>query len=117
MSYDAASPDGPEVPDLSDLDVVLRVEAGRIASTLGAIDALAPGALLPLPGPPGQVALTVHGSVIGTGRLVMIEDAPAVEVLTLAPSAESRAHRHGSPAVPARAATEPPGPAKAHNTL
>ncbi|MGI4861971.1 MAG: FliM/FliN family flagellar motor switch protein [Janthinobacterium lividum] len=75
-------------PDLSRLNVVLRIEAGRIDLTLGAVDRLAAGALLSLSGPPGQVDLIVQGTVVGTGRLVMVDEGPAVEVLTLARSPE-----------------------------
>lgn len=82
-------------PELSQVNVVLHIEAGRVDLTLGAIDTLTAGALIPLPGPSGRVDLIVHGSVVGSGRLVLVEDGPAVEILALAPAHEQSVH--GSP--------------------
>ncbi|MCY0389754.1 FliM/FliN family flagellar motor switch protein [Robbsia sp. Bb-Pol-6] len=104
MTNDVPAPPG---PDLSRVNVVLRIEAGRIDLTLGAIDTLTTGALIPLPGQPGRVDLIAHETVVGSGRLVTVDDAPAVEILTLAPTRERPAH--GAPSRGIDVVDRPPG--------
>ena len=72
-------------PDLDDLPVRLVFELGRVELSLGELQRLAPGALVPL-GRPLEEPLDImaNGRRLGRGTLVQIGDSLGVRIVSLA---------------------------------
>jgi len=72
-------------PDLDDLPVRLVFEVGRVELSLGELQRLAPGALVPL-GRPLEEPLDImaNGRRLGRGTLVQIGDSLGVRIVSLA---------------------------------
>jgi type III secretion protein Q len=76
---------GPRDSDLDDLPVRLVFEAGRVELSLGELQRLAPGALVPLGRPPGEpLDIMANGRRLGRGALVQIGDSLGVRIVSLA---------------------------------
>jgi type III secretion protein Q len=72
-------------PDLDDLPVRLVFELGRVELSLGELQRLAPGALVPLGRPPDEpVDIMANGRRLGRGTLVQIGDSLGVRIVSLA---------------------------------
>ncbi|WOH65173.1 FliM/FliN family flagellar motor switch protein [Bradyrhizobium sp. BWA-3-5] len=72
-------------PDLDDLPVRLVFELGRVELSLGELQSLAPGALVPL-GRPLEEPLDImaNGRRLGRGALVQIGDSLSVRIVSIA---------------------------------
>ena len=72
-------------PDLDDLPVRLVFEVGRVELSLGELQRLAPGALVPLARPPDEpLDIMANGRRLGRGTLVQIGDSLGVRIVSLA---------------------------------
>ncbi len=72
-------------PDLDDLPVRLVFEAGRVEFSLGELQRLAPGALVPLGRPVDEpIDIMANGRRLGRGTLVQIGDGLGVRIVSLA---------------------------------
>ena len=69
---------------VADVPVVVRVEMGRVAMTLGELAAIRAGTVLELrKDPRAPVALMVEDRIVGTGELVTVEGELGVRILSL----------------------------------
>jgi type III secretion protein Q len=76
---------GLQGPDLDDLPVRLVFEAGRVELSLGELQRLAPGALVPLGRPLDEpLDIMANGRRLGRGTLVQIGDGLGVRIVSLA---------------------------------
>jgi len=72
-------------PDLDDLPVRLVFELGRVELSLGELQSLAPGALVPLARPVDEpIDIMANGRRLGRGALVQIGDSLGVRIVSLA---------------------------------
>ena len=80
-----SGPAGRHDPDLDDLPVRLVFEVGRVELSLGELQRLAPGALVPL-GRPLEEPLDIiaNGRRLGRGTLVRIGESLGVRIVSLA---------------------------------
>ena len=80
-----SGPAGLHDPDLDDLPVRLVFELGRVELSLGELQRLAPGALVPL-GRPLEEPLDImaNGRRLGRGTLVQIGESLGVRIVSLA---------------------------------
>ena len=79
-----SGPTGLHDPDLDDLPVRLVFELGRVELSLGELQRLAPGALVPL-GRPLEEPLDImaNGRRLGRGTLVQIGESLGVRIVSL----------------------------------
>ncbi len=76
---------GLQGPDLDDLPVRLVFEVGRVELSLGELQRLAPGALVPLGRPLDEpLDIMANGRRLGRGTLVQIGDSLGVRIVSLA---------------------------------
>ncbi len=69
---------------IQNIPVTVSIELKRIKMLLKDLTHLVPGQLLDIQGkPPDEVLISANGKVIGTGRLIRIDDVLCVEVLTI----------------------------------
>src|SRR3954467_9618398 len=72
-------------PDLDDLPVRLVFEAGRVELSLGELQRLAPGALVPLARPVDEpLDIMANGRRLGRGTLVQIGESLGVRIVSIA---------------------------------
>jgi type III secretion protein Q len=72
-------------PDLDDLPVRLVFELGRVELSLGELQRLAPGALVPLARPVDEpLDIMANGRRLGRGTLVQIGESLGVRIVSLA---------------------------------
>jgi type III secretion protein Q len=72
-------------PDLDDLPVRLVFELGRVELSLGELQSLAPGALVPLSRPvDAPLDIMANGRRLGRGTLVQIGESLGVRIVSLA---------------------------------
>ena len=72
-------------PDLDDLPVRLVFEAGRVELSLGELQRLAPGALVPLSRPLDEpLDIMANGRRLGRGTLVQIGESLGVRIVSIA---------------------------------
>lgn len=72
-------------PDIDDLPVRLVFEAGRVELSLGELQRLAPGALVPLARPVDEpLDIMANGRRLGRGMLVQIGENLGVRIVSLA---------------------------------
>lgn len=85
QSDEFSGPTGLHDPDLDDLPVRLVFEVGRVELSLGELQRLAPGALVPL-GRPLEEPLDImaNGRRLGRGTLVQIGESLGVRIVSLA---------------------------------
>ena len=84
-STEFSGPAGLHDPDLDDLPVRLVFELGRVELSLGELQRLAPGALVPLGRPPDEpLDIMANGRRLGRGTLVQIGDSLGVRIVSLA---------------------------------
>ena len=67
-------------PPVDALQVDLRVVLATVPATLGELAALAPGSVVPLPGPDPEVRLAVGDTVVARGSLVEVDGVLGVQV-------------------------------------
>jgi type III secretion system YscQ/HrcQ family protein len=80
-----SGPTGLHDPDLDDLPVRLVFEVGRVELSLGELQRLAPGALVPLARPIEEpLDIMANGRRLGHGTLVQIGDSLGVRIVSLA---------------------------------
>ena len=80
-----SGPTGLHDPDLDDLPVRLVFEVGRVELSLGELQRLAPGALVPLARPIEEpLDIMANGRRLGRGTLVQIGDSLGVRIVSLA---------------------------------
>jgi type III secretion protein Q len=80
-----SDPTGLQDSDLDDLPVRLVFELGRVELSLGELQRLAPGALVPLARPLDEpVDIIANGRRLGRGALVQIGDGLGVRIVGLA---------------------------------
>jgi len=80
-----SGPGGLHDPDLDDLPVRLVFEVGRVELSLGELQRLAPGALVPLARPVDEpLDIMANGRRLGRGTLVQIGDSLGVRIVSLA---------------------------------
>ena len=80
-----SGPTGVQDSDLDDLPVRLVFELGRVELSLGELQRLAPGALVPLARPLDEpVDIIANGRRLGRGALVQIGDGLGVRIVGLA---------------------------------
>jgi type III secretion protein Q len=80
-----SGPAGLHDPDLDDLPVRLVFELGRVELSLGELQRLAPGALVPLGRPPDEpLDIMANGRRLGRGTLVQIGESLGVRIVSLA---------------------------------
>lgn len=79
-----SGPAGLHDPDLDDLPVRLVFELGRVELSLGELQRLAPGALVPLGRPPDEpLDIMANGRRLGRGTLVQIGDSLGVRIVSI----------------------------------
>jgi type III secretion protein Q len=72
-------------PDLDDLPVRLVFELGRVELSLGELQSLAPGALVPLARPVDEpLDIMANGRRLGRGTLVQIGESLGVRIVSIA---------------------------------
>lgn len=72
-------------PDLDDLPVRLVFEAGRIELSLGDLQRLAPGAVVPLARPVDEpLDIMANGRRLGRGTLVQVGETLGVRIVSIA---------------------------------
>lgn len=72
-------------PDVDDLPVRIVFEAGRVELSLGELQRLAPGALVPLDRPVDEpLDIMANGRRLGRGMLVQIGESLGVRIVSLA---------------------------------
>ena len=80
-----SGPTGLHDPDLDDLPVRLVFELGRVELSLGELQRLAPGALVPLGRPLDEsLDIMANGRRLGRGTLVQIGESLGVRIVSLA---------------------------------
>jgi type III secretion protein Q len=80
-----SGPTGLHDSDLDDLPVRLVFELGRVELSLGELERLAPGALVPLGRPLDEpLDIMANGRRLGRGTLVQIGDSLGVRIVSLA---------------------------------
>jgi type III secretion system YscQ/HrcQ family protein len=80
-----SGPTGLHDPDLDDLPVRLVFEVGRVELSLGELQRLAPGALVPLGRPLDEpLDIIANGRRLGRGTLVQIGESLGVRIVSLA---------------------------------
>jgi len=80
-----SGPAGLHDPDLDDLPVRLVFEVGRVQLSLGELQRLAPGALVPLARPVDEpLDIMANGRRLGRGTLVQIGESLGVRIVSLA---------------------------------
>jgi type III secretion protein Q len=80
-----SGPAGMHDPDLDDLPVRLVFELGRVELSLGELQRLARGALVPLARPVDEpLDIMANGRRLGRGTLVQIGDSLGVRIVSLA---------------------------------
>ena len=80
-----SGPTGLHDPDLDDLPVRLVFEVGRVELSLGELQRLAPGALVPLGRPLDEpLDIMANGRRLGRGTLVQIGESLGVRIVSLA---------------------------------
>ena len=80
-----SGPTGLQDSDLDDLPVRLVFELGRVELSLGELQRLAPGALVPLARPLDEpLDIIANGRRLGRGALVQIGDSLGVRIVSLA---------------------------------
>ena len=80
-----SGPTGLHDSDLDDLPVRLVFELGRVELSLGELQRLAPGALVPLRrAPDGSLHIMATGRRMGRGTLVRIGESLGVRIVSLA---------------------------------
>jgi type III secretion protein Q len=71
--------------DMDDLPVRLVFEVGRVELSLGELQRLAPGAVVPLGRPPDEpLDIMANGRRLGRGALVQIGDSLGVRIVSVA---------------------------------
>jgi type III secretion system YscQ/HrcQ family protein len=71
MAPDGKAPDKAPVAAFRDLELPLKIEAGRLTMTLAELEALVPGVVLPARNDPLRpVTVTCHGRAVARGELV-----------------------------------------------
>lgn len=96
LMSDDTPEDAPDLPDMPDMpeaegpgDIPVRIDfrIARGQMTLAQLGELAPGGILPLevdpPAPGDAVDILANGCKIGDGRLILIDDLPAVRISRL----------------------------------
>jgi type III secretion protein Q len=79
-----SGPTGLHDSDLDDLPVRLVFEVGRVELSLGELQRLAPGALVPLGRPPDEpLDIMANGRRLGRGTLVQIGESLGVRIVSL----------------------------------
>jgi type III secretion protein Q len=79
-----SGPAGLHDPDLDDLPVRLVFELGRVELSLGELQRLAPGALVPLGRPPDEpLDIMANGRRLGRGTLVQIGESLGVRIVSI----------------------------------
>ncbi len=82
---EVSGPTGLQDSDLDDLPVRLVFELGRVELSLGELQRLAPGALVPLARPLDEpLDIIANGRRLGRGALVQIGDSLGVRIVSLA---------------------------------
>jgi len=80
-----SGPTGLHDPDLDDLPVRLVFEVGRVELSLGELQRLAPGALVPLARPLDEpLDIMANGRRLGRGTLVQIGESLGVRIVSIA---------------------------------
>ena len=80
-----SGPTGLHDSDLDDLPVRLVFEAGRVELSLGELQRLAPGALVPLGRPLDEpLDIMANGRRLGRGTLVRIGESLGVRIVSIA---------------------------------
>ena len=79
-----SGPAGLHDSDLDDLPVRLVFEVGRVELSLGELQRLAPGALVPLGRPPDEpLDIMANGRRLGRGTLVQIGESLGVRIVSI----------------------------------